>query len=53
MRHISPDEPIDTPLFVRMTATLREKVRKRAKRDGFKNEADWVRKTLQAAVDNR
>lgn len=44
------DEKLDRPLFVRLTMTQREKVRKRAKRDGFRSEGEWVRTILEKAL---
>jgi len=41
------DEPLDKPLYVRMTASQREKLRKRVKSDGFRSEGEWVRKILE------
>ncbi len=44
------NEPLNRPLYVRLTESQRERVRKRAKKDGFRSEGEWVRTILEKAL---
>jgi Arc/MetJ-type ribon-helix-helix transcriptional regulator len=43
-------EPLKYPIYVRLTASMREQLRKLAEKEGFRSEAEVVRRILSNAL---